>query len=128
MTPKAPGWLSAQPIGPGFQMSNSRNSTKAATMPGQSASISAPMAAAPTLDLPDVEGTTFYRLDAPPTLGSFTERGVTWTTQTIELAADGSFSTSQVVFDTGQVALVFRARDAAGNSSTARRWVYVDES
>ena len=46
----------------------------------------------------------------------------------IELAADGSFSTSQVVFETGQVALVFRAQDAAGNSSTARRWVYVDES
>ncbi len=46
----------------------------------------------------------------------------------IDLAADGSFSTSQVVFETGQVPLVFRARDAAGNSATARRWVYVDES
>lgn len=48
--------------------------------------------------------------------------------EAIELAADGTFSTSQVVFETGQVPLVFRARDAAGNSSTARRWVYVDES
>ncbi len=41
----------------------------------------------PALDLPDTAGTTLYRLDAPPVLGSSTEAGVTWTTQSIELAA-----------------------------------------
>ena len=46
----------------------------------------------------------------------------------IELAADGTFSTSRVIYNTGRVELVFRARDEAGNNSVVRRRVFIDEN
>lgn len=44
----------------------------------------------------------------------------------ILLAADGSFSTTSVLDGRGRVALEFRASDRSGNTTTERRWVYLD--
>lgn len=45
----------------------------------------------------------------------------------IPLAADGTFSTSKIIMETGRVALDFLATDGAGNQARERRWVYLDE-
>ncbi len=44
----------------------------------------------------------------------------------IPVSADGSFSSTQAVFGTGQVPVVFKAVDLAGNDTIERRTVFVD--
>ena len=44
------------------------------------------------------------------------------------VAADGTFSTSVVLYGSGKTPVVFKAVDRAGNSTVERRVVYLDES
>jgi hypothetical protein len=46
----------------------------------------------------------------------------------ITVSADGAFVATHVLYGSGRLPLLFRATDRAGNVTTERRWVYLDES
>lgn len=46
----------------------------------------------------------------------------------IPIAADGTFLSTQWLFGSGRIPLIFRAVDASGNDTVRRHWVYLDEA